>query len=89
MARLPITSEVRRTMSEQDRRWPVKFGMRAVAIPLAFIAMILFAVTTSLSKQNYGGDDWVDGMPLAPVSAKIQILPPFLRPFLRHETSGS
>lgn len=85
MARLPITSEVRRTMSEQDRRWPVKFGMRAVAIPLAFIAMILFAVTTSLSKQNYGGDDWVDGMPLAPVSAKIQILPPFLR----HETSGS
>ncbi|KAK4697807.1 metal transporter CNNM, partial [Lecanoromycetidae sp. Uapishka_2] len=29
--------------------------------------MILFAVTTSLSKSNYGGNDWVDGMPLAPV----------------------
>jgi len=48
--------------------------MRALAIPLAFIAMTLFAVTTNVSKLNYGGNDWVDGMPLAPVSVKICIL---------------
>ena len=41
--------------------------MRAVATLFAFIAMIVFAVTTSESKKNYGGNDWVDGMPLAPV----------------------
>ena len=78
MARL-LSSETRRRLGENDRRWPIKYGMRAFAIPLAIIATILFAVTTNLSKQNYGGDDWVDGMPLAPVSVKIEILQPFLR----------
>lgn len=43
-------------------------GMRAVATLFAFVAMILFAATTNVSKQNYGGNDWVDGLPLAPVS---------------------
>ncbi|MCJ1273361.1 hypothetical protein MMC21_001152 [Puttea exsequens] len=28
--------------------------------------MILFAVTTSLSKKNYGGNDWVDVLDLPP-----------------------
>lgn len=63
----PLPAETRRRLSEHDRRWPFKLGMRAVATLFAFIAMILFAVTTSESKKNYGGNDWVDGMPLAPV----------------------
>ena len=46
---------------------PIKLGMRAFATLFAFIAMILFAVTISSTRLNYGGNDWVDGMPLAPV----------------------
>lgn len=68
---LPINVETRRRLNEYDRRWPIKFGMRAVATVFAFIAMILFAVTTSLSKTNYGGNDWVDGLPLAPVCSNM------------------
>ena len=68
MAFLSITPETRRSLTENDRRWPFKLGMRAVATLFAFIAMILFADVTNLSKINYGGNDWVDGMPLAPVS---------------------
>ncbi len=64
---MPIPAETRRRLNENDRRWPIKFGMRAVATFFAFIAMILFAVTTNLSKMKYGGNDWVDGMPIAPV----------------------
>ena len=71
---LPLPAETRRCLDEHDRRWPVKFGMRAFSTFLAFIAMILFAVTTSLSKKNYGGNDWVDGMPLAPVSEIVKIV---------------
>ena len=67
MARLPISVETRQRLNEDDRRWPIKLGLRALAIPFAFIAMILFAVTTALSKKNYGGNDWTDGLPLAPV----------------------
>lgn len=67
MAILNIPAETRRRLNEHDQRWPIKFGMRAVATLFAFIAMILFAVTISLTRQNYGGNDWVDGMPLAPV----------------------
>ena len=70
---VPITAETRRRMNEDDRRWPIKFGMRAVSTFFAFIAMILFAVTTSLSKKNYGGNDWVDGLPLAPVCRMLLI----------------
>ncbi|KAL6714507.1 hypothetical protein ACLMJK_007932 [Lecanora helva] len=62
-----INPETRRTLNENDRRWPLKLGMRAVATLFAFIAMVLFAATTDISKRNYGGNDWVDGMPLAPV----------------------
>ena len=68
MARLPISIETRRQLNANDRRWPIKLGLRTLAIPFALIAMILFAVTTSLSKLNYGGNDWTDGLPLAPVS---------------------
>lgn len=68
MARLPIPPETRRQLNDDDRRWPVKFGLRALAMFFAFIAMILFAVVTSSSKLNYGGNDWTDGLPLAPVS---------------------
>ena len=71
MARLPIPVETRRRLNEDDRRWPIKLGLRALAIPFAFIAMVLFAVATSLSKQNYGGNDWTDGLPLAPVSWNV------------------
>lgn len=68
MARVLISAETRRQLNQDDRRWPIKLGLRALAIPFALIAMILFAVTTSLSTLNYGGNDWTDGLPLAPVS---------------------
>lgn len=64
---LPLPAETRRCLHEQDHRWYVKFILRAVAILFALVSMILFAVTVSLSKANYGGNDWVDGLPLAPV----------------------
>ncbi|KAL2044897.1 hypothetical protein N7G274_002672 [Stereocaulon virgatum] len=64
---LPLPAETRRRLDEHDRRWPFKFGLRAVATLFAFIAMVIFAATISESKKNYGGNDWVDGMPLAPV----------------------
>ncbi|CAF9916791.1 hypothetical protein IMSHALPRED_003295 [Imshaugia aleurites] len=67
MARMRISPETRQQLNQHDRRWPLKLGLRALAIPLAFIAMILFAVATSVSKLNYGGNDWTDGLPLAPV----------------------
>ena len=67
-----LTPETCRALRENDRRWPIHFGLRAVATLFAFIAMVLFAVTTNLSKINYGGNDWVDGMPLAPVSVGLR-----------------
>ena len=67
MAPTIISPETRRQLNSEDRRWPIKLGLRALAIPFAFIAMILFAVTTSQTKLNYGGNDWTDGLPLAPV----------------------
>ena len=70
MARIPLSVETRRQLYDYDRRWPIKLGLRALAIPFAFIAMILFAATTSVTKLNYGGNDWTDGLPLAPVSSK-------------------
>ena len=68
MARLPISVETRRQLDDHDCRWPIKLGLRAITIPFAIIAMILFAVSTSLTRLNYGGNDWTDGLPLAPVS---------------------
>lgn len=65
---MAISAETRTQLNQHDRRWPIKLGLRALAIPFAFIAMILFAVATSVSKLNYGGNDWTDGLPLAPVS---------------------
>ncbi|KAM0803560.1 hypothetical protein BDR22DRAFT_839137 [Usnea florida] len=55
------------TMSSALRQQPVTTFLRALAIPLSLIAMILFAVTTSVSKLNYDTNDWSDGLPLAPV----------------------
>ena len=71
---LPLPAETRRRLNEHDRRWPLKFGLRAVATLFAFIAMVIFAATTSESKKNYGGNDWVDGMPLAPVCPRLLLL---------------
>ncbi|KAL9126820.1 MAG: hypothetical protein Q9217_004194 [Psora testacea] len=64
---LRLPPETRRTLNEHDPRWAIKFGMRAAAAFFSLIGMIIFAVTVSLSKQNYGGNDWVDGMPIAPL----------------------
>ncbi|KAF6240053.1 hypothetical protein HO173_001663 [Letharia columbiana] len=86
MARMSISAETRRQLNGHDRRWPIKLGLRALAVPLAFIAMILFAVTTSVSKMNYGGNDWTDGLPLAPVLLALFYDPLvlFLTLFQRH-----
>lgn len=68
---MPLTAETRRTLSENDAKWPVKLILRAVATFLAFLGMILFAVATSLTNQHFinlnGDGDWTDGMALAPV----------------------
>ena len=79
MPRLPISLETRQRLNEDDRRWPIKLGLRALAIPFALIAMILFAVTTALSKKYYGGNDWTDGLPLAPVSCMSRLFIPLYR----------
>ena len=70
MPALRLPPETRRQLGNDDRRWPIKLGMRATVIPLAFIAMILFAVATSLTRQDFGGNDWTDAFPLAPVRRK-------------------
>lgn len=54
-------------ISSELRQQPMKLGLRVLNIPFAFTAMILYAYTTSVSKLNYSGDDWTDGLPLAPV----------------------
>ena len=63
-----FSAETHRRLNEEDPRWRLKLGLRAFATFLAIPALILFAASTSLSKQYYGGDDWVDAFPLAPVS---------------------
>ncbi|KAL9137023.1 MAG: hypothetical protein Q9175_001780 [Cornicularia normoerica] len=78
MARMPISTETRRQLNDHDRRWPIKLGLRTLAIPFAFIAMILFAVATSVSIMNYGGNDWTDALPLAPVLLALFYDPLFL-----------
>ncbi|MCJ1450046.1 hypothetical protein MMC28_000374 [Mycoblastus sanguinarius] len=78
MPNLPLPAETRRSLSENDRRWPIKLGIRAASTFFAFIAMILFAVTTSLSITNYGGNDWTDGLPLAPVLLALIYNPLYL-----------
>ncbi|KAL9099397.1 MAG: hypothetical protein Q9163_005095 [Psora crenata] len=84
-----LPAETRRTLNESDRRWPVQFGMRAVAAFLSFIGTIIFAVTISISKQNYGGSDWVDGMPIAPLLLSLVYNPTlvFLTLYYRHGKS--
>ena len=67
----PLPAETRRRLYEGDTKWPVKIILRAIATFFAFLAMILFAVATSLENQNFidldGPGDWTDGMTLAPV----------------------
>ena len=73
MARFAITAEARQRLQETDPRWRSKAILRAAATFLDFIAIILFAISVRMTvdweKQwNDGiGDDWTDGMPLAPV----------------------
>lgn len=68
---MPLPAETRRRLYENDAKWPVKLILRAIATIFAFLGMILFAVATSLTNQNFinlsGGGDWTDGMTLAPV----------------------
>ena len=69
-------AETRRLLSEQDRRWKLKLGLRAFSTFLAFFAFLLFAITTGLSVHYYGGTDWTDAMPLAPVSSALPLFGP-------------
>ena len=88
MALLSIHPETRRTLSENDRQWPFKLAMRAVATLFAFIAMVLFAASTDMTKKNYGGNDWVDGMPLTPVSEIKSRSSVFFRPWNEQKGKG-
>ena len=67
-SKMTLPADTRRALSDHDRKWRIHFGIRAFAAFLAFIAMIIFAVTVHQSKEYYGGNDWVDGFPVAPVS---------------------
>lgn len=69
-----VRAERRQGLDEEDRRWRFKLGLRSVATFLAVPAMILFAASTGMSTHYYGGDDWVDGMPLAPVCQPCALL---------------
>ena len=71
--KMTLPADTRRALSDHDRKWRIHLGIRAFAAFLAFIAMIIFAVTVHQSKENYGGNDWVDGFPIAPVR-KLSIL---------------
>ncbi|MCJ1303697.1 hypothetical protein MMC08_006507 [Hypocenomyce scalaris] len=71
----PLPAETRRRLYEGDAKWPVKIILRAIATFFAFLAMILFAVATSLENQNFidldGPGDWTDGMTLAPIMLSL------------------
>lgn len=73
MARIPISLESKRRLHESDPRWVSKAVLRLGSSFFAFLAMILFAVAIAKTVQwentwdgGYG-NDWTDGMPLAPV----------------------
>lgn len=70
MARPFLQPETRRTLNEHDSKWHIKAILRLVATFFAFIAMILFAVSISISLKYFDliNGDWTDGLPLAPVS---------------------
>ena len=73
MARIPISLESKRRLHEGDPRWISKAALRLISSFFAFLALILFAVAVGKSVQwentwdDGYGDDWTDGMPLAPV----------------------
>lgn len=73
MTRLPIREESQRRLNEGDPRWKAKAVLRIISTLLAFLAMILFAISVGMTVHwenvwnNGYGNDWTDGMPLAPV----------------------
>ena len=84
---LSLPADARRAINDHDRRWRIHFGIRAIAALFSFIGLIIFAVTVKQSKDAYGGNDWADGFPIAPVSRRsfpwavaIEFWPP-LRPY--------
>ena len=73
-----LPAETRRTLTEHDPRWPIKAALRVMCIPFAFLAMLMFAISISLTNKHFynsdGQGDWTDGMCLAPVSYLIPTL---------------
>lgn len=71
-----IAAETRQRLQESDPRWKSKAILRTVAIFLDFIALILFVISIVMTLHwenvwnNGVGDDWTDGMPLAPVRSR-------------------
>lgn len=81
MARIPISLESKRRLHEGDPRWISKATLRLISSFFAFLALILFAVAVGKTIQwekawdNGYGNDWTDGMPLAPVSLHLTPVP--------------
>ena len=71
---MALALETRRNLDERDRRWLVEFCLRAFTAGLSFLGILLLAVTVEMTKDNYGGNDWVDGFPIAPVSLYTHLL---------------
>lgn len=73
MARIPISLESKRRLHEADPRWISKATLRLISSFFAVLALILFAVAVGKTVQwentwdDGYGNDWTDGMPLAPV----------------------
>ena len=65
---LTLPVETLRTLAEHDRRWRIDLYVRLLAAFLSIIGIIIFAATIHQSKARYGGNDWTDGLAIAPVS---------------------
>jgi hypothetical protein len=63
--------DITRQLREEDSKWSLKAILRLVTAFFAIIDVILFAVSVSLTNQNFinlsGNGDWSDGLALAPV----------------------
>ena len=81
MTRIPISQDTKRRLHEADPKWISRAAIRLISTFFAFIAMILFAVAVGRSVQwentwdNGYGNDWTDGLPLAPVRAPMFLIP--------------
>ncbi|MCJ1248501.1 hypothetical protein MMC30_005719 [Trapelia coarctata] len=75
MARGPLTVETRRLLKEEDSNWTIKALARVLAAIFAAIALVLFAVSVSLTNQNFdntsGNGDWSDGLAIAPAALSL------------------